>query len=225
MRRRPRNGEGRSLLAASRRRRPFRAHERAHLRTDRSPALGAGALRPLPLRARGSRARGQIRDRDDADQIERRPSARRRRRRECRLSRYGPIHTLPLRGTALARRRHPRRSRSCRQPAMPEHRSRPRQATARARAAGTYASWGRDELQTGDMWNSNSLISWLIARSGLDPGTARLPAGGRAPGWHAGLVVAARERRSATGEVLMRAARRRRSASRRGKSRSASASR
>ena len=86
-------------------------------------------------------------------------------------------------------------------------------------------AWGRDELHTGDMWNSNSLISWLIARSGLDPRTVRLPAGGRAPGWHAGLVLAARERRSATGEVLMRAARRRRSASRRGKSRSASASR
>src|SRR5687767_13251040 len=26
--------------------------------------------------------------------------------------------------------------------------------------------WGRDELQTGEMWNSNSLISWLNARSG-----------------------------------------------------------
>jgi hypothetical protein len=28
--------------------------------------------------------------------------------------------------------------------------------------------WGRDELGAGEMWNSNSLISWLIARSGLD---------------------------------------------------------
>ena len=28
--------------------------------------------------------------------------------------------------------------------------------------------WGRDELRAGEMWNSNSLISWLIARSGLD---------------------------------------------------------
>jgi len=26
--------------------------------------------------------------------------------------------------------------------------------------------WGRDELGTGEMWNSNSLISWLLARSG-----------------------------------------------------------
>jgi hypothetical protein len=28
--------------------------------------------------------------------------------------------------------------------------------------------WGRDELRAGEMWNSNSFISWLIARSGLD---------------------------------------------------------
>src|SRR5215213_6537892 len=29
-------------------------------------------------------------------------------------------------------------------------------------------TWGRDELDTGDMWNSNSLISWLLARTGHD---------------------------------------------------------
>lgn len=28
--------------------------------------------------------------------------------------------------------------------------------------------WGRDELRTGEMWNSNSLISWLLARAGID---------------------------------------------------------
>lgn len=50
--------------------------------------------------------------------------------------------------------------------------------------------WGRDELHTGDMWNSNSLISWLIARSGLATDRARVPARGRAPGWTAGLVLA-----------------------------------
>ena len=53
--------------------------------------------------------------------------------------------------------------------------------------------WGRDELETGDMWNSNSLISWLAARSGLDLDAAHAPAGGRAPGWSAGLVAARRE--------------------------------
>ena len=52
--------------------------------------------------------------------------------------------------------------------------------------------WGRDELRTGEMWNSNSVISWLIAVAGLDIGRAKPPAGGRAPGWNAGLVVARR---------------------------------
>lgn len=54
--------------------------------------------------------------------------------------------------------------------------------------------WGRDELGAGEMWNSNSLTSWLIARCGLRPETIRLPTGGRAPGWDAGLVVAERQR-------------------------------
>ena len=48
--------------------------------------------------------------------------------------------------------------------------------------------WGRDESQAGEMWNSNSLISWLIACSGLDVEAVHLPTGGRAPGWRAGLV-------------------------------------
>jgi hypothetical protein len=52
--------------------------------------------------------------------------------------------------------------------------------------------WGRDELQTGEMWNSNSVISWLIASCGLDAESMQPPAGGRAPGWRAGLVVARR---------------------------------
>jgi hypothetical protein len=53
--------------------------------------------------------------------------------------------------------------------------------------------WGRDELGAGEMWNSNSLISWLIARSGLQVESIRPPAGGRAPGWDSGLVVARRQ--------------------------------
>ena len=54
------------------------------------------------------------------------------------------------------------------------------------------AVWGRDELAAGEMWNSNSVISWLLARSGVATDAVRPPAGGRAPGWHAGLVVARR---------------------------------
>jgi hypothetical protein len=53
--------------------------------------------------------------------------------------------------------------------------------------------WGRDELRAGEMWNSNSLISWLIARSGLGVEGLQPPEGGRAPGWRAGLVVARRQ--------------------------------
>lgn len=54
------------------------------------------------------------------------------------------------------------------------------------------ATWGRDELRTGDMWNSNSLISWLLARSGHDMAVVCPPPHGRAPGWDAGLVIASR---------------------------------
>ena len=54
------------------------------------------------------------------------------------------------------------------------------------------ATWGRDELDTGDMWNSNSVVSWLIARSGIDTAPIHPPAGGRAPGWSAGIDLAFR---------------------------------
>ena len=54
-------------------------------------------------------------------------------------------------------------------------------------------TWGRDELNTGDMWNSNSFIAWLITVTGLDVDAVRPPAGGRAPGWDAGVVSARRE--------------------------------
>jgi hypothetical protein len=53
--------------------------------------------------------------------------------------------------------------------------------------------WGRDDLQTGEMWNSNSVIAWLLARAGLPTEAIRPPAGGRAPGWQAGLVAARRQ--------------------------------
>ncbi|MCW2848416.1 MAG: hypothetical protein JWR90_2390 [Marmoricola sp.] len=58
------------------------------------------------------------------------------------------------------------------------------------------ATWGRDEQRTGEMWNSNSLTAWLLARSGLDMADVGLqpPTRGRAPGWSAGLVVAGRQR-------------------------------
>ena len=55
------------------------------------------------------------------------------------------------------------------------------------------AVWGRDEFAAGEMWNSNSLIAWLIARCGLPAELIHPPLGGRAPGWHAGLVVGRRQ--------------------------------
>ncbi len=54
-------------------------------------------------------------------------------------------------------------------------------------------TWGRDEQRTGEMWNSNSLTAWVLARSGHVTDALQPPARGRAPGWSAGLVVAARE--------------------------------
>ncbi len=52
--------------------------------------------------------------------------------------------------------------------------------------------WGRDELRTRDMWNSNSVIAWLLARAGIDVDSIDPPTGGRAPGWRAGLAAARR---------------------------------
>jgi hypothetical protein len=53
--------------------------------------------------------------------------------------------------------------------------------------------WGRDELRTGEMWNSNSVIAWLLVRAGLDVESIPLPPRGRAPGWRAGIVAARSE--------------------------------
>ncbi len=50
--------------------------------------------------------------------------------------------------------------------------------------------WGRDEACCGEMWNSNSVASWLLSRSGIGTADASLPVGGRAPGWSAGITFA-----------------------------------
>ena len=50
-------------------------------------------------------------------------------------------------------------------------------------------TWGRDEIGAGEMWNSNSLTSWLLARYGHDMTATVPPPGGRAPGWRAGLFL------------------------------------
>jgi hypothetical protein len=50
--------------------------------------------------------------------------------------------------------------------------------------------WGRDEVHAHDMWNSNSVVCWLLTRSGVDVSHIQPPAGGRAPGWKSGLAAA-----------------------------------
>jgi hypothetical protein len=52
--------------------------------------------------------------------------------------------------------------------------------------------WGRDELDAGEMWNSNSMIAWLLSTAGLPTDRLRPPPHGRAPGWDAGLELARR---------------------------------
>jgi hypothetical protein len=52
--------------------------------------------------------------------------------------------------------------------------------------------WGRDTLRCGDMWNSNSLVSWLLMTAGIDATQISPPDGGRAPGWASGVAAAQR---------------------------------
>lgn len=54
------------------------------------------------------------------------------------------------------------------------------------------ATWGRDELDVGEMWNSNSLISWLLTGAGYPADRLRPPGRGTAPGWAAGIRAARR---------------------------------
>ena len=51
-------------------------------------------------------------------------------------------------------------------------------------------TWGRDELGAGEMWNSNSVVAWALARTGHGMDAILPPRGGRAPGWGSGVVLA-----------------------------------
>lgn len=62
-------------------------------------------------------------------------------------------------------------------------------------------TWGRDELDLGEMWNSNSVIAWILVQAGIDASTIRPPAGGRAPGLSAGLALS---RRTMHGRITQR---------------------
>ena len=84
------------------------------------------------------------------------------------------------------------RSRRQPQTAFPATRRSPQRAFDLVSQAPTV-TWGRDELGAGEMWNSNSVVSWLLFSCGIDVGSIALPAGGRAPGWQAGIEVASRD--------------------------------
>jgi hypothetical protein len=50
--------------------------------------------------------------------------------------------------------------------------------------------WGRDELHLGEMWNSNSVVSWVLSQAELLPVVKFPPGLARAPGWDAGIRAA-----------------------------------
>ena len=59
---------------------------------------------------------------------------------------------------------------------------------ARAAAVPSH-TWGRPINGSTDMWNSNSLTSWLLQGAGLDAAGISPPQGGTAPGWAAGIAA------------------------------------
>ena len=85
-----------------------------------------------------------------------------------------------------------------------------RPPAARRRRAVPTPVWGRDELQAGEMWNSNSMVAWLIAAAGLTaddlrpPPAAALPAGAQVSRWRGAPPRAAAERWSKRVDRLVR---------------------
>jgi hypothetical protein len=51
-------------------------------------------------------------------------------------------------------------------------------------------TWGRRVAVGEEMWNSNSVISYLLTVCGITAAECLPPAGGRAPGWDTGIRVA-----------------------------------
>lgn len=56
--------------------------------------------------------------------------------------------------------------------------------------------WGRKVPGTNEMWNSNSVVSWLLTQAGYDASHIERPVGGRAPGWDAGCQLASHSMRA-----------------------------
>lgn len=53
-------------------------------------------------------------------------------------------------------------------------------------------TWGRRARGTSEMWTSDSVISWLLVRAGIDAAVPGLPPGSRAPGWGVGIELSSR---------------------------------
>lgn len=52
-------------------------------------------------------------------------------------------------------------------------------------------TWGRRRPGHSEMWTSDSTVSWLLVRAGVDAGLIAVPPGYRAPGWRSGMEEAA----------------------------------
>ena len=195
-----------SVLDPARRGRACRARERCGLRGAlrvRPPGAAEGAL---PLRARGRYRRRPLRHRGHTHP--RRPRA----------SERGVVGEGPVGSRLLGRfrvfRYEIRRWRNGTIPDVDDAIESPVKVTDDADTTAHVLDdvarvptpvWGRDEYRTGDMWNSNSVVSWLLARAQLLDKAGAPPFGGRGTGWDAGFRVAAEK--GLAGGVLNGAAR------------------
>ncbi|OUC81113.1 hypothetical protein CA982_00705 [Gordonia lacunae] len=55
-------------------------------------------------------------------------------------------------------------------------------------------TWGRNVGAVSDMWNSNSVVSWLLVMADMTVDGVVPPQGGWAPGWRAGIALATSRR-------------------------------
>lgn len=100
-----------------------------------------------------------------------------------------PVTAVPLYSSMLAGWFDPGRGGSGGQSATVEQRLHRGGTDALAGARLPNGRLGARRVRTGDIWNSNSLVSWLLVRSGHDVGSVRPPPHGRAPGWAAGVAI------------------------------------
>jgi hypothetical protein len=175
-----------------RRRVALRAVEWTHFRIRHGPRRAPPKERSVSLRAAGAGRRLPVRHRNGTGLGQQRTRSWRGLRGLRRTDLARPLEVLSVRSPALAQRRHPGPVPGGCQPSARQRRKPRAQQLLELVPAFPTATWGRDEQRAGEMWNSNSLVSWLLARSGHDTERLHPPARGRAPGWSAGWVVAER---------------------------------